>query len=815
MRKIIKQLVLVIGVCIYVGVGVNQIIAAETECSPGSSECCTTSLGRPGRRTCSSTGFWLTCSTCTGCNAYCSLGQCRTNVQCSGTSDFCYNNDVYRCISSCTREFVRDCGSNGCNGGECLADQCSSGQIKCEASYEYACNTAADPNAWYQDDYCTFGCNAAGTACATAPSLPYCVSQWQCRIAAPDNMCLGPSGDLACGPADSCIYCWNSYAEYDNDAPPTSNTCVNTGSCVGSGCVPTQIWCEGQKAPCPPDFPPYTSSDTYYWGSNCSFDCGGSVYNGNVCQDLPEPTPPPVGGQTPNCTVSLTGPNSLVRGGAAQTYTATVNVGFGVVERVVFSSLDQDLIPAASQTDDLLPYEANYSAVEEPADNSAVITATVYMGGLSICEASTTISFERPTTTVAVNVREVPIDSCDPGANIGNVGVSMNSTNPGGFNYSGNTSVANPIVWNPVQAGAVYRMDLSGNGLNNYVYQACGQGSNPRLNFNIPYINLPAAGYVANFYFTRQAQAWFQIYHGDVGAAGGSISSLVSGDNNTFLAQLVANSSGVAMANGAVAANPVGPAGRLWQADGVNFSQVDYWYGYFMASFDQVFTQQDIEELSQDSFDDDIWDTHSEEVDSRVLWVSGDLAVNHDIDVPPGKWTIFVPGNLEIDAPGIVTEQGEYIAFVVRGNINFTDRTRQIQGVYVADGELTVENTTMDFGTGRQFEGQGIFIGQGGVTLQRDLNGSTLPDDDLANNTAAAQVFTYRPDFVINAPRGFLRSGMTWQEVAPGAVAPTEVLPETIPPEQICVQAGGVCDSHDDCCSGRCRNTTGLCAPLD
>ena len=63
------------------------------------------------------------------------------------------------------------------------------------------------------------------------------------------------------------------------------------------------------------------------------------------------------------------------------------------------------------------------------------------------------------------------------------------------------------------------------------------------------------------------------------------------------------------------------------------------------------------------------------------------------------------------------------------------------------------------------FNGNGTFVSWQGFSMKRDFKGNS---DPLKNNKLPAHVFTYRPDFLINAPEGFKRSGIEWQEVAPG-----------------------------------------------
>jgi len=52
------------------------------------------------------------------------------------------------------------------------------------------------------------------------------------------------------------------------------------------------------------------------------------------------------------------------------------------------------------------------------------------------------------------------------------------------------------------------------------------------------------------------------------------------------------------------------------------------------------------------------------------------------------------------------------------------------------------------------------FIGWGGVSLKRDLGESEL-------NLTPSELFTFRPDLLINAPKEFLFTPFVFQEVAP------------------------------------------------
>ncbi len=133
---------------------------------------------------------------------------------------------------------------------------------------------------------------------------------------------------------------------------------------------------------------------------------------------------------------------------------------------------------------------------------------------------------------------------------------------------------------------------------------------------------------------------------------------------------------------------------------------------------------------------------------------------------------IFVAGNLTIQVP-IEVEPGGFLAFIVSGNIAFdpnlgnpvdpvgstnpNENNTTIEGIYVADGIIS----TGTFGADDlKFVAEGSFIGWTGIDLERNY-------DDPRNNIKPAEVFIFRPDFLINAPDEFKRSIFFWQEVAP------------------------------------------------
>lgn len=115
------------------------------------------------------------------------------------------------------------------------------------------------------------------------------------------------------------------------------------------------------------------------------------------------------------------------------------------------------------------------------------------------------------------------------------------------------------------------------------------------------------------------------------------------------------------------------------------------------------------------------------------------------------KVIIFINGDVTVISDIRVGNSG-FFALIAKGNITFDDAVTEAQGFYLADGTLTVAEG------GDLFEGQGSFIGWGGVSLKRDLG---------AGNIDPASTFLFRPDLLVNAPKEFLFTPFVFQEVAP------------------------------------------------
>ncbi|PIY80514.1 MAG: hypothetical protein COY80_02590 [Candidatus Pacebacteria bacterium CG_4_10_14_0_8_um_filter_42_14] len=180
--------------------------------------------------------------------------------------------------------------------------------------------------------------------------------------------------------------------------------------------------------------------------------------------------------------------------------------------------------------------------------------------------------------------------------------------------------------------------------------------------------------------------------------------------------------------------------------------------------------------------------------DATIYFASGDLTIAPSSDYPweivsGEKIVIFVDGDVVMDGgdagPYITVEEGGFFAVIASRDLRFNEAmgheihygdgsgtlynlVPNIEGVYVADGTLTVSdywtNTIQDL----KFVGAGSFIGLSGVSLPRDFeadDGSSPNLTGLLNNSVPTDTFIFRPDFVLNTPELMKKSTFTWQEI--------------------------------------------------
>ncbi|MCX6817151.1 MAG: hypothetical protein NTZ93_04775 [Candidatus Beckwithbacteria bacterium] len=129
-----------------------------------------------------------------------------------------------------------------------------------------------------------------------------------------------------------------------------------------------------------------------------------------------------------------------------------------------------------------------------------------------------------------------------------------------------------------------------------------------------------------------------------------------------------------------------------------------------------------------------------------IILTGGNWSIDSGI-----KAVILVPNDLII-TQNISVAKGGFLAIIASGNIEVEPSVKNLQGVYIADEVIDTGGLT------NPLQAEGIFVGWGGINLQRNLtDNSHLP----------AERFTYRGDLVVNAYRYLLKPHINWQEVAP------------------------------------------------
>lgn len=157
----------------------------------------------------------------------------------------------------------------------------------------------------------------------------------------------------------------------------------------------------------------------------------------------------------------------------------------------------------------------------------------------------------------------------------------------------------------------------------------------------------------------------------------------------------------------------------------------------------------------------------------NAYYAASNLTINSNWSITGNrKLVVFVNGDLTINA-NITVANGAFLAFIVKGNITVSPTVGtatvsqtgngQVQGVYVANGNLTVQSAGST-GTDLKFIGEGVFAVCGNIRLPRDFkNGG----DASRNNLSPTSLFIYRPDLLSNTPELMKDSLSNWKEIAP------------------------------------------------
>jgi len=170
-----------------------------------------------------------------------------------------------------------------------------------------------------------------------------------------------------------------------------------------------------------------------------------------------------------------------------------------------------------------------------------------------------------------------------------------------------------------------------------------------------------------------------------------------------------------------------------------------------------------------------------------IYLTAGDLTIN-DLN----QWhlnnneqlIIFVDGDLYLDDTSaseqriITVEEGGigFLAFFVKGSIYISENigyndiytnphnpdVAVIEGVFMADGVIEVKGIpdVQD----KKFIGAGTFVGWNGVKLNRSF---AVPGDNSLNNQSPAEIFIFRPDFIVKAPKEIKSAHFYLREIQP------------------------------------------------
>jgi hypothetical protein len=213
--------------------------------------------------------------------------------------------------------------------------------------------------------------------------------------------------------------------------------------------------------------------------------------------------------------------------------------------------------------------------------------------------------------------------------------------------------------------------------------------------------------------------------------------------------------------------NPVSPDGdRLVRTQ---FQHPDQNYGFFLRNFQFPIDPENGDFLPNptDASKPDPNNPADYPFNGPAYYHEGDdLTITDDWHVESDETiVVFINGNLNLNARTSVDEGG-FLAFIVSGNINVSPNLASdnkndpaMSGVFIANGEVRFE-TLEDPNPDNLLVTNGTIVGWGGVIVERDFRSAT-------NNTVPVVLFTFRPDFVTNAPAEFNTTQYFWEEVAP------------------------------------------------
>lgn len=519
---------------------------------------------------------------------------------------------------------------------------------------------------------------------------------------------------------------------------------------------------------------------------------------------------------------TIAGPTSLFLGQTGS-YSVNFPIVRGTLNNVTFSSSSPSnvsLSPASVASPG--PYTTTGTSANLGTSN---ISANGIMNGTARCTTTPlTVTVSRPTTTIQANAYRAANDRSCTGTStnfngdttfVGQFWLS----GPGSYsqrrNFSSSVTSASFSPVNGSYPSNPYTLSVDPFPPSPWVLLSCSP-----LSRSITLGNYPLqASYSYNYYFAYRSGSWWQVIGGDVYAQGSMSSVIPPSPTSTYTRFLnhLSNVDNPPTSGAAIAGSTVGitgsfaPANRAWEVENSTFSthQQDG-YQYFKDNFQ-------LGETPNESFstNDLIWGTSS----PAKTYADGSSAYFHEGNLTifnpenyVGKSTVFVHGDLLINN-NVTVDAPNFLSFIVDGNIVIAGNVTQVEGVYIADnitdltkGKIIVRDS--DLTLSNQLVAEGVFVGWNGVTFERRLNGN----QGLDNNDKPTEQFFYRGDFITNAPEGFKRSGVEWQEITPsGSTTEPTPTPTATPLGSVCTGTPPVCVYGSYCDNGtyRCKTSGG------
>jgi hypothetical protein len=563
-------------------------------------------------------------------------------------------------------------------------------------------------------------------------------------------------------PAQAIVWCdcpCGTWCSWCNDT--VARSCVMTTlapPCYqNEDCSSTQIdvySCEGPRKCCSQ---PGNEVACPYNEGLCYNDCGDG--GGGDGGGGATPTPAPIRG----CAVTdITFP-AAVYAGADTNFSASFNYQSTTITQALFTF--------GTQTGTI----SNPSSPTPPITLTAPTTAGTHPVTVSLsgtysvtCSRTEDVTVIAPTTTITANVynetdgtdsngcsSSTLVSAFTPSLTLRNAVNTIVGTHNGASNSFSVTSTPDsptnqymltvgniPTAWIPLSA--------------------CGSHPDRTHHFNTGNMLTPVT---MDFYYTQRFSAWWQAAGGDVYASGSNTNTVPETAVTRFTTpnSVGTASSGVLIAgNNNSGVNYSGPPGRQWKANNSFYTTASrQGYSYFT-------TLLEVGTMTDSVLTDAIASLTSPYIaltdGNQVHYQDGDLEITSMIINAGELHTIFVNGTVTVSG-NISVANGGFLAIIATGNITFGPLATDVDGIYITDSSLIVENADPSLSNlDRQFNGSGIFVGWGGVSLNRTLNTAAT---DLYNNSNPAVRFTYRPDFLINAPDSFKYATVSWREVVP------------------------------------------------